>query len=141
VQDVGNLYGLSYLQFRWGVLALLGHDLDRATACLRESLRLSAELDSTREIAVAIAALGLVAGAAGQAARATRLAGATQALLDRAGCDLPAFLRGQYEQSLAGFRVRLGDASFDQCFAAGHSLPASVMDSGNQRPRLGEHCR
>jgi predicted ATPase/DNA-binding CsgD family transcriptional regulator len=129
VQDVGNLYGLSYLQFRWGVLALLGHDLDRATACLRESLRLSAELDSTREIAVAIAALGLVAGAAGQAARATRLAGATQALLDRAGCDLPAFLRGQFEQSLAGFRVRLGDASFDESFAAGHGLPARVIVS------------
>src|SRR6185295_13021383 len=49
--------------------------------------------------------------------------------LDRAGCDLPAFLRGQYEQSLAGFRVRLGDASFDGCFAAGHGLPARVIVS------------
>jgi hypothetical protein len=90
-QDVGNLYGLSYLQFRWGLLALQSADLERAAACLRESLRLSAELDSTREMAVAIAALALVAAAAGEAERGVRLAGGTQSLLERAGCDLPGF--------------------------------------------------
>src|SRR5229473_1613195 len=31
-QGVGNIYGLSYLQFRWGVIALLKLDLDRANA-------------------------------------------------------------------------------------------------------------
>ncbi len=92
-QEVGNLYGLSYLQFRWGVLALQSADLERAAACLRESLRLSAELDSTREMAVAIAALALVATAAGQIEGDVRLAGGTQALPERAGCDLPGFLR------------------------------------------------
>jgi non-specific serine/threonine protein kinase len=126
-QGVGNLYGLSYLQFRWGVLALLGLDLERATACLRESLRLSAELDSIREMAVAIAALALVAAAAGRTERPARLAGATQALLERAGCDLPAFLRGEYERGVAGVRERLGPRAFERAFAAGHALSVSSI--------------
>jgi hypothetical protein len=71
--EVVFLHALSYLQFRWGVLALMKLDLERANACLRESLRLSAELDCIREMAVAIAALVLVAGAVGQAERAGRL--------------------------------------------------------------------
>src|SRR5438309_3031263 len=74
-QSVGNLYGLSYLQFRWGVIALMKLDFGRASACLVESLRLSAELDSIREMAVAIAALALVAAARGDGPRAAKLAG------------------------------------------------------------------
>jgi hypothetical protein len=126
-QDVGNLYGLSYLQFRWGVLALMKLDLERANACLRESLRLSAELDSIREMAVAIAALVLVAGAAGQAERAGRLAGGVRALLERAGCDLPAFLIGEYERGVTSLRDRVGTERFEQWVASGRSLPMSNL--------------
>jgi hypothetical protein len=118
-QSVRNLYGLSYLQFRWGVIALLKLDLDRASACLIESLRLSAELDSIREMAVANAALMLVAAAGGQGQRAARLAGSTQSLLDRAGCDLPAFLRGEYEKGVGALQARLGSAVFEDCVLAG----------------------
>ncbi len=126
-QDVGNLYGLSYLQFRWGVLALTKLDVERANACLRESLRLSAELDSVREMAVAIAALVLVAGAAGQAERAGRLAGGVRALLERAGCDLPAFLVGEYERGVTSLRDRVGAERFEQWVASGRSLPTADL--------------
>jgi len=122
--SVGNLYGLSYLQFRWGVLALANRDLQRATGCLKESLRLAGELDSTREMAVAIAALALVAGAAGQVERAARLAGATQALLNRAGCDLPVFLRDEYERGVAVVREHLDAGRFARLFETGNALPA-----------------
>ena len=125
--SVGNLYGLSYLQFRWGVIALLNLELDRATACLTESLRLSAELDSIREMAVAIAALVLVAAAGGQGQRAAKLAGSTQALLDRAGCDLPAFLRGEYEKGVAALQARLGSAVFEDCAVAGRAMPVETI--------------
>jgi DNA-binding CsgD family transcriptional regulator len=125
-QGVGNLYGLSYLQFRWGVLALMKQDLERANACLRESLRLSAELDSIREMAVAIAALVLVSAAAGRVERAGRLAGGAQALLERAGCDLPLFLAGEYERGVASLRDRVGDERFQQWLSAGQAL--SVQD-------------
>lgn len=112
-QGVGNLYGLSYLEFRWGVLALMKLELERANGCLRESLRLSAELDSIREMAVAIAALVLVGGAAGRPERAARLAGGVQALLQRAGCDLPAFLVGEYERGVTGLREHIGVQLFE----------------------------
>jgi predicted ATPase/DNA-binding CsgD family transcriptional regulator len=137
-QDVGNLYGLSYLQFRWGVLALMKLDLERANACLRESLRLSAELDSIREMAVAIAALVLVAGAAGQAERAGRLAGGVRALLDRAGCDLPAFLVGEYERGVTSLRDRVGAERLEQWIASGRSLPMSnLIDEARVGPSDG----
>jgi DNA-binding CsgD family transcriptional regulator len=126
-QEVGNLYGLSYLQFRWGVLALMKLDLERANACLRESLRLSAELDSIREMAVAIAALVLVAAAAGQAERAGRLAGGVRALLERAGCDLPAFLVGEYGRGVTSLRDRVGAEWFEQWVESGRSLPTQGL--------------
>ncbi|HEY1297149.1 MAG TPA: LuxR C-terminal-related transcriptional regulator [Chloroflexota bacterium] len=126
-QAVGNLYGLSYLQFRWGVIALLKLELDRASACLIESLRLSAELDSIREMAVAIAALVLVAATAGQGQLAAKLAGSTQALLDRAGCDLPVFLRGEYEKGVAALQARLGSAVFEDCVVAGRATPVETI--------------
>ena len=126
-QGVGNLYGLSYLEFRWGVLALMKLELERANGCLRESLRLSAELDSIREMAVAIAALVLVGGAAGRPERAARLAGGVQALLQRAGCDLPAFLVGEYERGVTGLREHIGVQLFEQWFADGQSLPTPAL--------------
>jgi len=100
----------------------------RANACLVESLRLSAELDSMREMAVAIAALVLAAAAAGDAQRAARLVGATQALLDRAGCDVPPFLREQYESGVAMLRQRAGVGQFRQWVIAGQSMaPADII--------------
>jgi non-specific serine/threonine protein kinase len=126
-QSVGNLYGLSYLQFRWGLIALLKVDLERASACLVESLRLSAELDSIREMAVAIGALVLVAAAGGDVQRAGKLVGCTQALLDRAGCDLPAFLRGEYDKGVAGLKARLGGAVFEDLLLAGRAISAEAI--------------
>jgi non-specific serine/threonine protein kinase len=102
-------------------------DLDRASACLIESLRLSAELDSIREMAVAIGALVLVAAAGGQGQWAAKLAGSTQSLLDRAGCDLPAFLRGEYEKGVAGLQARLGSATFEDCVSAGRAMPVETI--------------
>jgi DNA-binding CsgD family transcriptional regulator len=64
----------------------------------------------------------LVAGAAGQAERAGRLTGGVQALLERAGCDLPAFLVGEYERGVASLRDRVGAGRFEQWVAVGRSL-------------------
>jgi predicted ATPase/DNA-binding CsgD family transcriptional regulator len=127
VQGAGNLYGQSYLQFRWGVLGLAELDLDRARLHLGNSLRLATELDSTRERAVAVAGLAMVAHAGGDAERGARLGGVTQALLDRAGCDLPVFLRAGFEQSLAGVQNRLGSVGFAHAFADGRGFPATMI--------------
>jgi non-specific serine/threonine protein kinase len=134
--SVGNLYGLSYLQFRWGLIALLKADLERASACLVESLRLSAELDSIREMAVAIGALVLVAATAGDGLRAGKLVGCTQALLDRAGCDLPAFLRGEYDKGVAGLKARLGGALFEELLLAGRSMPVEAVLADTRHDEL-----
>ena len=139
-QGVGNLYGQSYLQFRWGVLALRELDLPRAAACLRASLQMASELDSTREMAVAMAALALVAWAGGQARRAARLAGATQAFLERAGCYLPAFLNSEYELALASVRERLRPGAFTRSFAAGHGLtPRAAVAEALETGELPHH--
>ena len=114
-------------------------DLERANACLVESLRLSAELDSIREMAVAIAALMLVAAAGGQGQRAARLAGSTQSLLDRAGCDLPAFLRGEYEKGVGALQARLGSAVFEDYVLAGRAMPGRNNPRGRSKPCRERH--
>ena len=78
-------------------------------------------------MAVAIAALMLVAAAGGEGQRAARLAGSTQSLLDRAGCDLPAFLRGEYEKGVGALQARLGSAVFEDCVLAGRAMPVETI--------------
>src|SRR5207245_11461630 len=98
-----------------------------ASRRLIESRRPSAELDSIRQMAAAIAGLMLVAAAGGQGQRAARLVGSTQSLLDRAGCDLPAFLRGEYEKGVGALQARLGSAVFEDCVLAGRAMPAETI--------------
>lgn len=94
------------------------------------SVREPAVVGRTRQhtqMAVAIAALALVVTAAEQVDAAVRLAGGTQALLERACCDLPGFLRRLYEQTLGTLRERVGACTFDRYFAAGHALAAAEL--------------
>lgn len=78
-------------------------------------------------MAVAIAALVLVAAGGGEAQRAGRLAGAVQGLLDRAGCDLPAFLRGQYEAGVTRLRERVGSPLLDTWVSGGYSMAVEAI--------------
>jgi len=95
------LYALSYLQFRWGILALQAGALDRAQSCLAEALRYGDEVDSAREMGVAMDALGWVAAGKKEMERAAGLFGAAQVLLERAGYNLPPCMATAHERAVA----------------------------------------
>jgi len=121
-ESVKSLYALSYLQFRWGVLALQAGAFDRAQACLLEALRFGDEVDSSREMGVAMDALAWVAVAQKQVERAAGLFGAAQALFDRAGYNLPPFMAAAHERAMAGAQAALGASAFRAAWAAGRQL-------------------
>ncbi|MBV9354424.1 MAG: hypothetical protein JO023_02740, partial [Chloroflexi bacterium] len=121
-QGVQSLYALSYLQFRWGVLALQAGALDRAQDCLLEALRFGDEVDSAREMGVAMDALAWVAAARKDVEAAAVLFGAAQALLDRAGYNLPPFMAPAHERALAATRAALGKPAFEIAWTRGRQL-------------------
>jgi non-specific serine/threonine protein kinase len=105
----GNLYALSYIQFRWGVLAIQSGQLDHARGCLAEAVRYACEIDCTRETGVAMDALAWVAAAQGDSDRAARLLGAAETLLDRAGYNVPPFMAAGHARAETTSRERLGE--------------------------------
>jgi predicted ATPase/DNA-binding CsgD family transcriptional regulator len=121
-EGVHSLYALSYLQFRWGILALQAGALDRAQQHLLEALRFGDEVDSAREMGVAMDALAWVAVGKREVQRATSLFGAAQALLDRAGYNLPPFMAAAHERAEAAALTALGSQVFKAGFGAGRRL-------------------
>jgi len=119
---VGSLYAQSYLQFRWGILAVLAKDYVRAQTCLVKALELGREVDSAREMGVAMDVLAWVAVARGQVERAARLFGAAEALLDEAGYNVPSFMQEGHERAVAAVRAALEADVFAALWAAGRQL-------------------
>ena len=105
----GNMYALSYIQFRWGVMAIQNGALERARNCLYEAVRFASEIDCAREMGVAMDALGWVAVAQGGAADAARLFGAAATLLEHAGYNVPPFMLAGHEQAETAARQKLGE--------------------------------
>jgi len=135
---VQSLYALSYLQFRWGILALQAGDLERANRCLLEALRFGDEIDSAREMGVAMDALAWVAVARKDAQRAAVLFGAAQALLDRAGYNLPPFMAPAHERAQGAAQTALGAAAFRAAWEAGRRLArAQAIAAARGEPRHG----
>jgi non-specific serine/threonine protein kinase len=109
-QQVRSLYALSYLHFRRGLLAVVGGNTAEAEHHLIQAAQLGFEVDSTREMGVALDALAWIAAAYGQQRRAARLFGVAESLLERAGYNVPPFMQDARERALASVRHRLRPA-------------------------------
>ncbi len=103
------------------LLARLG-ELDRAAAYQRESLRLNLERGARYGIYSSLGVIGSTLYAQGQTERAARLVAAAEALRETLGASRPEGYGPLHERLLAGLRKKLGEAAFDDAWAAGRAM-------------------
>jgi len=94
----------------------------RAAETLTESLVLYKELGLRWGFAYALEGLATVSTAVGQPVRAARLFGAATALRASLGMPRPHSERVRYERTVLRAQALLGQAPFDDAFAAGEAL-------------------
>jgi hypothetical protein len=106
-----------------GLAALAQDRLADATARFQEGLRLADELQKILTTVNCVVGLAGVAAHAGDRARAGRLLGITQRLLDDSGAALEPYLAALFAETQATVRAELGEEGADEAFQAGRSLP------------------
>jgi predicted ATPase/serine/threonine protein kinase len=104
------------------VLCEMG-DPDAAEACYEESLAASRALGSVEGIGLCVDGLGAVAAKRREWARAAKLAGAAEAILDSVGAKLAPPDRAFRERYLAEALANLGEEPFEAALAEGRALP------------------
>ena len=118
----GDRWTRSHALWGFGLLSLEQGRADRARDLLREALELMRTLDERTGIALGVEALAWIAGAQGDAERAARLIGATQAVWESIPSSLPPVLSAHHEACERRARSRLGAAEFDRARRAGAAL-------------------
>jgi DNA-binding CsgD family transcriptional regulator len=119
-------------QSQLGELATDRGELDRAEALGREGLRRAWAIGERRYLAGALAGLARTAAARGDPARAARLYGAVDAVLEATGANLPMTAVLGYERARAAVRAALGEPAFAAARAGGRALPLpeAVAEAG-----------
>jgi predicted ATPase/DNA-binding CsgD family transcriptional regulator/tetratricopeptide (TPR) repeat protein len=105
-----------------GIGALRQQDRRRAVRLLREGLALHFKFGMRLGVATCLEALAEI-DAHRHPTRAARLFGAADALREAIGVPVAPADRGTYDGTVATVRTRLGAASFDAEWAAGHATP------------------
>ena len=112
---VVTLTGVGWISLRLG-------DLEVARARLEECLRLVKELGAKLRAAYAIEAAAALAKSCGEAGRAARLYGASEALRESLGAPADPSWRDAQAGIIAAIRGELGEGAFARRWASGRSL-------------------
>jgi predicted ATPase/DNA-binding SARP family transcriptional activator len=132
-QDLGSKPDVAWARYFLGYVALRQGYLPQAEALLTNSLILRQKWDARQNVARCLAGLAELAGAAGRPERATRLCGATQALLKSLDTRLEIAERDRYERipttnqadfehHVAALRAELGDQTFEMAWEEGQAM-------------------
>ena len=122
-KEAGDMTLLPFPLNNLGWVALLRGDLGRAKALHKESLALSKELGSHKQLTVTLLeGLACGAGAEGDAERAARLFGATEALREATGFPLEPALRGLEGPYLVGARSQLEKSAWTEAWEEGRRM-------------------
>jgi DNA-binding CsgD family transcriptional regulator/tetratricopeptide (TPR) repeat protein len=123
-REAQNPYGISALLNNLGLVALGRTDYDKAFALLRESLHKSWETSHKPITQYSLFGLAGVA-ARGQPARAARLWGAEEAMMEAIGMQLARLARSatDYDVHRAVARSRLGEEAFAAAWSEGKAMP------------------
>jgi predicted ATPase/DNA-binding CsgD family transcriptional regulator len=135
-REVGDLAGTLRCLPALGFIALVRGEDEVAVATLAESLRLAAELDFKVVIQYVYYFLGCVAVNQGQATRAARLWGASDAMGETYATTLSDMLCSatSYQDRLDAARAQLGDEAFVAARAEGRSMLAEQVVSYALQP-------
>jgi predicted ATPase/DNA-binding XRE family transcriptional regulator len=116
-----NVY-LGWPLYKLGDVALRQGDTRRAVVCLRESLEHFQAFKSREGIACYLGTMAGVAVMQEHPARAVRLFGAAQAMLDKIGFQVGKVDRADIDRDIAVARAQLDVATFAAAWAAGRAL-------------------
>ncbi len=117
--DVANLARCLY---NLGAVAVEQGRLDDAELLLGESLDLSHRVNDSEDLAWCLIAFAGIAAVTERYAEGTMLLSCARSLLDRIGATMKPFEQGSFERTSSRLRSALGEAQFDQAFAAGAQL-------------------
>ncbi len=108
-RELGSDFRIALALHNLGYVALFTGEPERAGKFLTESLSLYQERQYHKGVAECLAGLGKVAASKGMLARAARLCGATEVILEGLGTRLDTLDRADYERTLGTLRSRLDE--------------------------------
>jgi tetratricopeptide (TPR) repeat protein len=121
-REIGNLQGAGVACYNLSVVERKRGNLERAFERCGEALSVFLALGDRRMVATALAGFGAIAHMQGQDDRAVRLFAAFRALAEECGyVPDPVFL-DVVDRGVAEARQSLGDAAFEDAWAAGQSM-------------------
>jgi predicted ATPase/DNA-binding SARP family transcriptional activator len=122
-RESGDKEGAATSLFNLSRAALHGGRRADAATYLHESLDVARTIRYRELIAYCLEGVaGVAAESRDRAARAARVAGAAEALLEETGIVLQSYELELYEQTLARLRATLGDSAFENALAEGQQL-------------------
>ena len=123
-RKTGDAQGMGRCLRNLAGLAAIQSDYERASALLRENLRVAREPSYTLLIQFSFFGLGVVAASLGKPTRAARLWGAAQALNEALGTKITPFVRSlsDYEARVAVARSQLGEEAFAAAWEEGRTM-------------------
>jgi predicted ATPase/class 3 adenylate cyclase len=140
-QELHHKAGMATALQNLGHMALHQRDNPQAAACFRAGLALGQELGIDHRIAACLAGLAGVAVADGKSERATRLLGASEALLDAIGVTFESTDQADYDRSVVMTRAQLDEATFVTAWAEGRrmgleqAIAYALEETGSTRER------
>ena len=123
-REIRDVQGIGHSLNNLGLNAVMLHDYDGASKFLRENLRVAREADYKLAIQYSLFGLGMVAAAGGQPARAARLWGAEEAMVEAFGIHITplAHATTNYQGYVATARSQLDEATFAAAWSEGRAM-------------------
>ena len=122
-REIGDRQGASVALYILAGLVQTEGDYEQARGLFEEGLELSAEVGNEANVAYCLEGLAGVAGTQGRVARAARLWGAAEALLEAIEVTAYIYASDRSHQSrIPAARAQLGEAAFDEAWAEGKAM-------------------
>jgi non-specific serine/threonine protein kinase len=137
-RELGDERSTALALYGSGLVAVECNEYHEATIRLKEALALFRRLRNDLDVALCLECLALVPVGQGQAARAARLWGASDALLEK--LRIPLFSRciARRERGMAAARAQLDEAAFAAAWAEGRIQPYEGVLASVLRERAWE---
>jgi predicted ATPase/DNA-binding XRE family transcriptional regulator len=137
-RELGDERGTALALYGSGLVAMECSEYQQATIRLREALALFSKLRNDFDVALCLECLAMVAVAQGEAARAARLWGVSDALLETLRIPLFSSCIVRRERGMAAARAQLEEATFAAAWAEGRIQPYAEVVASILGERAGE---
>jgi predicted ATPase/DNA-binding CsgD family transcriptional regulator len=140
-REVGERQSISTALYTLATLAQAERDHGRARDLFEEGLALSAEVGNETDVARYLEGLAAVAAAVGMIARAARLWGAEEAMLEKIEVGVHTYVpdRSLHRRRVAAARAQLDEEEFEAAWSEGRAMPPErAIEYALERPETPE---